>query len=67
MVIATERFGAMAVRAAGGFGLAEARIAVVPHPIGGEPDAALRAAAERAVDTVMALFTGAGEGEAAHG
>ena len=59
VVIATERFASLALRAAGGYGLDAARIAVVPHPIGGEPDEALRRAAARAVDEVMGLLTGA--------
>ncbi len=58
VVIASERFEALAVRTARGFGLEDARIAVVPHPIGGEPDAALRRSAERAVAAVMGLFAG---------
>lgn len=56
VVIATERFAAMARRAAKGFGMAEARIVVVPHPIGGEPDDALRAMAERATPAAMDHF-----------
>jgi hypothetical protein len=59
VVIASEQFEALARRSARGFGLEAARIAVVPHPIGGESDAALRGLAERAVEAVMGLFTGA--------
>lgn len=58
MVVASERFEALALRSARGFGLEDARIALVPHPIGGEPDAALRRAAQRAVPAVMGLFAG---------
>jgi hypothetical protein len=58
VVVATERFAALARRAARGFGLDAARVAVVPHPIGGEPDAALRTMADRAVEEVLALLTG---------
>ena len=57
VAIATDRFQAMAARAAKGFGLANARVAVVSHPIGGETDSVLREMATRAVDEVMALFT----------
>ena len=64
VVIATDRFKGMAARAARGFGLADARVAVVPHPIGGEPDETLHEMATRAVDEVMALFTDAREGVA---
>ena len=59
VVIATERFESMAARAASGYGLSDARIAVVPHPIGGTPDAVLRRFASRAVDGVLDLFTAA--------
>ena len=59
VVIATERFASLALRAARGYGLDSARIAVVPHPIGGAPDEELRSVAARAVDEVMGLLTGA--------
>ena len=59
VVVATDRFEALASRAARGFGLEEARVAVVSHPIGGEPDEALGSMASRATGLVMALLTGA--------
>ena len=59
VVIATDRFASLALRAAGGYGLDAARIAVVPHPIGGATDDELRRVAVRAVGEVMGLLTGA--------
>ena len=60
VVIATERFEALARRAARGFGLDGPRVVVVPHPIGGEPDAVLLDRAARVVDEVLAVFTAGG-------
>ena len=56
-MIATDRFAGLAERAAAGFGLDDARIAVVPHPIGGAPESELERFALLAVDSVMELLT----------
>lgn len=58
VVIVSERFEAMARRAAKGFGLPGARLVVVQHPIGGEPDSMLRTMARGAVEEAMNCFTG---------
>jgi hypothetical protein len=58
VVLATERFSALAVHAAQGFGLPGARIAVVPHPLGGTDPARVREWADAAVEPVLALLTG---------
>ena len=58
VVIATDRFAKLAIRTASGYGLESARIVVVPHPIGGAPDDALRELAARAIDGVVATFSG---------
>jgi hypothetical protein len=60
VVVATERFAGLAREEAGAQGLADARIAVVPHPIGGAPRAALLESADAAVDEIVALFGGRG-------
>ena len=58
MVVATESFAALAREEAQAQGLPDARIAVVPHPIGGTRPAELRLRADAAVDSIVALFTG---------
>jgi len=57
-VVATESFAALAREEALAQGLSEARVAVVPHPIGGTRAAELRRRADAAVDSIVALFTG---------
>ena len=59
-MVATEEFAALARGEAAAQGMAEARIAVVPHPIGGVGDEVLRARADAAVDEIVALFGGPG-------
>ena len=56
-VLVTERFEAVAARAATGFGLPDARRVVVAHPIGGEPDEVLEELARGAVDRALGLLT----------
>jgi hypothetical protein len=63
VVVATEAFAALAREEAGAQGLAEARIAVVPHPIGGVADARLLERADAAVDAILALFCACGVGQ----
>ena len=60
MVVATEAFADLAREEARSQGLPAARIAVVPHPIGGVPEAALLARADAAVDEILALLCGSG-------
>jgi hypothetical protein len=57
-VVATEEFAALARGEAAAQGLTAARIAVVPHPIGGVGDEVLRQRADAAVDAIVALFSG---------
>ncbi len=57
MVIATEAFAELAREEALAQGLSGARIAVVPHPIGGTKTSVLRSRADAAVDQMLALFT----------
>ena len=56
VVVATDAFEALAVRAAHSQGLAGLRIVRVAHPIGGVGEQALRRRAEAAVDATLALL-----------
>jgi hypothetical protein len=56
VVVATAAFAALAREEAVAQGLPDARIAVVPHPLGGVSDDVLLARADAAVDAVLALF-----------
>ncbi len=58
VLIATERFVDLARLAAQGQGLAEARVAIVPHPIGGTSQEQLELWARRATDQLVALLGG---------
>ena len=58
VVIATERFVDLARRAAQGQGLPEARVATVPHPIGGTSQEQLELWARRATDQLVELLGG---------
>ena len=58
MVVATSKFAALATQSAREVGLGGARIAVVPHPVGGMPREALAERAEQAVDEIVALLSG---------
>ena len=60
MVVATEHFAGLAREEASAQGLAGARIAVVPHPIGGVPRARLLERADAAVDGIVSLFSSRG-------
>lgn len=57
MVVATTAFAALAHQMADTFGLPDARIVVVDHPLGGITEDAVRARAEQVVAEVMALVT----------
>jgi hypothetical protein len=56
VVVATTSFAALAHQMADTFGLPEARIAVVEHPLGGIDEDAVRARAEEAVEQVLELL-----------
>jgi hypothetical protein len=58
VLIATRSFAALAREEAAAQGLAEPRIAVVEHPIGGVAAAELRRRADAAVDEILVLFSG---------
>jgi len=62
VVVATASFAGLAREEAARQGLAEARIAVVPHPIGGVREAELLARADAAVDEIAALLCGRDRG-----
>jgi len=56
VVVATRHFAGLAREEASAQGLANARIAVVPHPIGGTARALLLEWADAALDEIIALF-----------
>jgi len=58
VVVATSAFVALAHQTADAYGLPGARIAVVPHPLGGIGAAAVTAKADEAVEAVLGLLTG---------
>ena len=58
MVIATETSSLLARQAAAQSGLADARLAVVAHPIGGVPEAELDRRADAVTEDVMSRLLG---------
>ena len=58
VAVATTAFAALARQTAAAYGLAEARIAVVSHPLGGISVAEVTAKADEAVEAVLGLLTG---------
>jgi len=58
VVVTTTSFAALARQMADTFGLPDARIVVVEHPLGGIDEDAVRRRAEGAVAEVLALVTG---------
>ena len=58
MLVATTSFAALARQVADAYGLPQARIAVVEHPLGGTREADVVDRAERVVDEVLSLLTG---------
>lgn len=56
VVIASADFEEFAHSSAQALGLPEARILVVPHPIGGVADETLRARAQASAEEVISLF-----------
>ena len=57
MVVTTTKFQALTKRVAMNFGLPEARICTVDHPLGGTDEATILAWADAAVDQIIELFT----------
>jgi hypothetical protein len=62
VVVATESFAALAREEAEAQGLAGARVAVVPHPLGGIKRSVLvlESRADALVDEILSLLTGGG-------
>lgn len=58
MVFTTTKFELLTNRVAANFGLSDARIVTVDHPLGGTDVATIERWADAAVDTVVALLTG---------
>ena len=56
MVFTTEPFEVLTTSAADGLGLPEARIVVVPHPLGGTDQAEVVGWAEVAVDRLVEVL-----------
>ena len=57
MVVTTTKFNALTKRVAMNFGLPDARICTVDHPLGGTDEQTILAWADAAVDEIIALFT----------
>ena len=57
VVATTTHFVDLTRRVAAGVGVADARVAVFPHPLGGTDDATILAWADAAVDEVISLLT----------
>ena len=57
MVVTTTKFLALTKRVAQNFGLPEARICTVEHPLGGTDEQTILSWADAAVDEIIALFT----------
>jgi hypothetical protein len=58
VVVATSAFAALAHQTADAYGMPRARIAVVPHPLGGIATSEVLSKADDAVETVLGLLTG---------
>jgi hypothetical protein len=58
VVVTTTRFLDLTNRVAANFGMPDARVVVVDHPLGGTDEATIVAWAEAAVERAVALFTG---------
>lgn len=56
MVLATDAFSRLAVSVADSLGMPDARIAVVPHPIGGIATDVVRGKAVDIVDAVVGML-----------
>ena len=58
MVFTTTKFELLTNKVASNFGLPDARIVTVDHPLGGTDVETIERWADAAVDTVVALLTG---------
>jgi hypothetical protein len=58
VVFTTTKFALLTNKVAANFGLPDARIVTVEHPLGGTDEETIRQWADAAVDAVVALFTG---------
>jgi hypothetical protein len=58
VVLTTTKFQLLTDRVAANFGMANGRILVVDHPLGGTDEATILSWADSAVERTMALFTG---------
>ena len=58
VVVTTTKFDPIARTMATSFGLPEARILVLPHPLGGTDEATLHTWADAATDRLIGLYTG---------
>ena len=56
MVIATEKFADLCLRVARAYGFEDARMAVVPHPLGSTPVRELESWADAVVEEVASSF-----------
>ena len=55
--MSTTKFNALTKRVAQNFGLPDARICTVDHPLGGTDEETILSWADAAVDEIIALFT----------
>ena len=58
VVLTTDAFASLARESACREGIEDARIVTLSHPIGGEPERALLAKADRALDALLAIASG---------
>jgi len=58
VVFTTTKFALLTNKVAASFGLPDARIVTVGHPLGGTDEDTIRRWADASVDTVVALLTG---------
>jgi hypothetical protein len=58
VVVTTTKFFDLTARVASNFGLPDARVVVVDHPLGGTDEATILRWADDAVERAVALFTG---------
>jgi hypothetical protein len=57
VVVTTPKFIALTKRVATNFGLPQARICIVGHPLGGTSEETILQWGDAAVDDIIALFT----------
>jgi hypothetical protein len=59
VVFTTTKFELLTNKVAANFGLPDARVVIVDHPLGGTDEDTIRRWADAAVETVIARITGA--------